>query len=63
MFLKTYEVTGTYNGKCTAIVKAYSLLEALKKLAEAEEDALEIEDPSRFQYNEKDVKHVRSDGL
>lgn len=55
---KTYKVTGTYHGKATAKVMALSLADAIRKFQNAEEDSLEIEDTSDFQYRESDIVEV-----
>lgn len=54
--MKTYIVIGEYRGKVLATVKADSLLDALMKLSQAEEDSLEIIDTSDFTYREADVR-------
>lgn len=55
---KTYKVTGTYHGKATAKVMAMSFADALNKFQSAEEDSLEIDDPSHFEYREIDIVEV-----
>lgn len=56
--MPTYKVVGTYHGKVVATVRAASLLDALKRLENAEEDELEIDEPSKFEYHENNVKQV-----
>jgi hypothetical protein len=51
-----FTVIGTYHGEVKATVTADSLLEALKKLDNAEEDCLEILEPSRFEFEQENVR-------
>jgi hypothetical protein len=54
--MKTYTVLGSYDGPALVTVKADSLLDALRKIRESNEDTLDLVDPSKFSYAEADVK-------
>lgn len=54
--MKTWTVVGRYRGRVRLKTSANTLAEALKRFMDADDEEVEILDPSYVEYEETDVK-------